>query len=187
MSKKHILVHTAFKKGKSLWSVRTGQSRGLELKLWICAWGWERVAGPEPWLQQWSEVSPGFPTPFSGSGSSFLCFKLLQTMNFVVLHSWEDKRFSFSTVSDSWACERSLIVSDKFNQCVLPSTCCIAASPVSAVLPLIFGADFLERAENSLFPIYFSSFCFPQPHKTLSDDVPAFSLAINNNVLWQEL
>lgn len=85
-------------------------------------------------------------------------------------------------MSDPWACERPLIVCDKFDECDLPSTCCLAVSPVSALAPLIFGADFFRELKIPSSPYIFHPFAFPSPTKS-SDDVLAFSFAINNNVL----
>lgn len=96
-------------------------------------------------------------------------------MNFVRLHSWEDKGFSFSTVSGPCAFEMPFIVCDKLDQCDLPSTCCIAASPVSALVLLIFGADFQESGKFPLPHIFFILLLSPAPQNPLMMFLPSLS------------
>lgn len=91
----------------------------------------------------------------------------------MVFLSWRDKRFSFSSVSDPWACERPFILCDKFDQYDVLSTYCISVSPASAIVPLIFGADFVESWKYPLPHIFFILLLSSAPQNTLLMFLPS--------------
>lgn len=91
----------------------------------------------------------------------------------MVFLSWRDKKFSFSSVSDPWACERPFILCDKFDQYDVLSTYCISVSPASAIVPLIFGADFVESWKYPLPHIFFILLLSSAPQNTLLMFLPS--------------